>query len=207
MKLHLYLSSLLATAAAADSIMDLTDNLLFTDSLDQFIQHRNHHDFPTLDWWSDNCTSAPDNPFGFPFSPACNRHDFGYNNYRLQRRFKKDAKRRIDDRFHDDLMHQCDIGSKKWICKRLANIYTLSVRTFGGKDADRVAGGARKRAGDGSLLAHYDELVRLYEEEVRKAQASGELPPGDMNLKAGLEPMRAKMAEHDALMSLSDVLN
>src|SRR6478735_5810091 len=77
----------------------VTDQLLFSVTLPQFTARRNARDPPTLDWTSDGCTSSPDNPFGFPFVPACNRHDFGYNNYRKQSRFTVSAKARIDSNF------------------------------------------------------------------------------------------------------------
>src|SRR5690606_21183730 len=35
-----------------------------------------------FDWSTDYCSSSPDNPFGFPFSTSCARHDFGYRNYK-----------------------------------------------------------------------------------------------------------------------------
>lgn len=77
----------------------VTDQLMFSVTLPQFTARRNARDPPTLDWTSDGCTSSPDNPFGFPFIPACNRHDFGYNNYRIQKRFTVSAKARIDSNF------------------------------------------------------------------------------------------------------------
>jgi hypothetical protein len=77
----------------------VTDELLFSITLPQFTSRRNAQDPATVDWTSDGCTSSPDNPFGFPFVPACNRHDFGYHNYRAQSRFTQSAKLRIDDNF------------------------------------------------------------------------------------------------------------
>ena len=81
------------------SSQTITDQLLFTVTLPQFTSRRNARDPPNLDWSSDGCTSSPDNPFGFPFVPACNRHDFGYNNYRAQSRFTQSAKANIDNNF------------------------------------------------------------------------------------------------------------
>lgn len=106
MKLLVLALSSLALAAPKrdkrDTIEQVTDKLLFVDSLPVFIDHRNRKDPSTLDYTSDGCTSSPDNPFHFPYLPACNRHDFGYQNYRHQNRFTKDNKKRIDDNFHKE---------------------------------------------------------------------------------------------------------
>lgn len=85
-----------------DAITDTTDHLLFDISLPEFIVHRNANDPSNLDFTSDGCTKSPDNPFGFPFTPACNRHDFGYQNARHQSRFTKAFKSRIDSNFEKE---------------------------------------------------------------------------------------------------------
>lgn len=77
----------------------VTDQLLFQITLPAFETRRNARNPANLDWTSDGCTSSPDNPFGFPFVPACHRHDFGYHNYRAQARFTESNKLRIDDNF------------------------------------------------------------------------------------------------------------
>lgn len=77
----------------------LVDHYLFTLPLDNFIRRRNNRDPPNLNWSSDNCTHAPNNPLGFPFKPACQRHDFGYRNYKGEHRFTGEAKSRIDYNF------------------------------------------------------------------------------------------------------------
>ena len=80
------------------SLETITDMYLFSLPLPQFTAKRDARDPAALDWTSDNCTLSPDNPLGFPFVPACRRHDFGYRNYRRQNRFTVAAKRRIDDK-------------------------------------------------------------------------------------------------------------
>lgn len=110
MKLSFVVVSLVPAALAlpaSDSILGrrqtslsaITDQLLFSTTLPDFITRRNAKNPPTLDWSSDGCTDSPDNPFGFPFVPACNRHDFGYQNYRLQNRFTVSGKLNIDNNF------------------------------------------------------------------------------------------------------------
>lgn len=90
------------TTPKRQDINTVTDQLLFSSTLPQFEARRNAKDPPSLDWSSDGCTSSPDNPFGFPFLPACHRHDFGYQNYRIQKRFTKAAKAKIDSNFKSE---------------------------------------------------------------------------------------------------------
>lgn len=78
---------------------EIADELMFETPLDQFITHREKRDPTDLVWESDGCTHAPDNPMGFPFLPACQRHDFGYRNYRAQNRLNKAAKKKINNQF------------------------------------------------------------------------------------------------------------
>lgn len=84
------------------SLSAITDQLLFSITLPDFITRRNAKNPPNLDWTSDGCTSSPDNPFGFPFIPACYRHDFGYQNYRTQNRFTDSGKLNIDNNFKSE---------------------------------------------------------------------------------------------------------
>lgn len=112
MKFNAVLLALASTALAAPTsdasslkrqdITVVTDQLLFSVTLPQFEARRNKKDPSTLDWSSDGCTSSPDNPFGFPFLPGCHRHDFGYQNYRIQKRFTKAAKAKIDSNFKNE---------------------------------------------------------------------------------------------------------
>ena len=82
-----------------------------------------------FNWTTDYCSSSPDNPFGFPFSTSCARHDFGYRNYKRQGRWNETNRLRIDDNFKSDMYQQC--GSN-WACKRTADLYYAAVREFGG---------------------------------------------------------------------------
>jgi hypothetical protein len=91
------------------SLVTVTDQYLFSLTLPQFSAKRNARDPATLDWTSDGCTSSPDNPLGFNFVPACNRHDFGYHNYRKQNRFSESGKKRIDDNFKTEYVKPVSI--------------------------------------------------------------------------------------------------
>ncbi|KAK0702955.1 phospholipase A2 [Lasiosphaeria miniovina] len=156
-------ASLVESRQSANTI---TDQYLFSITLPAFIAKRNARDPSTLDWSSDGCTDSPDNPFGFPFVPACNRHDFGYNNYRAQSRFTKAAKAKIDTNFKSDLYYQCGTVGLQSICKALADVYYAAVKAFGGSDAT-------KREED--LVQEYEQKLAIYNQLVKEAQQKGEL--------------------------------
>ena len=82
-----------------------------------------------LDWSSDGCSNAPDNPFGFNLVKACFRHDFGYRNYKRQGRFTEASRLRIDNRFKSDMYVVC---AGRWACNRFADVYYAAVRRYGG---------------------------------------------------------------------------
>ncbi|KAK8912753.1 putative secreted protein [Metarhizium anisopliae] len=137
------------------SLISITDSIMFDIPLPEFTIRRDNELPNKVDWTSDGCTSSPNNPFNFPFLPACHRHDFGYANFRLQTRFTRTNKLKIDMQFRTEA---------------LANVYYAAVRVFGGHDQT-----PEKRMNNG-LLWEYHALVGIYEEEVRKAQAAGDLP-------------------------------
>ncbi len=85
-----------------------------------------------FDWSTDYCSSSPDNPFGFPFSMSCARHDFGYRNYKALGAFSAN-KSRLDSAFHEDLKRVCAGygGAKKSACNSTAWTYYQAVRSFG----------------------------------------------------------------------------
>ncbi|KAK9444118.1 hypothetical protein VB005_02314 [Metarhizium brunneum] len=152
------------------SLMNITDSIMFNIPLPEFTIRRDNELPNKVDWTSDGCTSSPNNPFNFPFLPACHRHDFGYANFRLQTRFTRTNKLKIDMQFRTDLYYQCEHTFAQGVCRALANVYYSAVRVFGGHD--QTPG---KRMNNG-LLWEYHALVDIYEEEVRKAQAAGDLP-------------------------------
>jgi hypothetical protein len=87
------------TLVQRQTVNQVTDQYLYSITLPAFTLRRNARDPPTLIWDSDGCSSSPDNPFGFPFTPACHRHDFGYRNYKNQNRFTDAGKLKIDNNF------------------------------------------------------------------------------------------------------------
>lgn len=58
------------------------DEYLFNMTLESFITLRDKRHPSYFFWESDGCSQSPDAPFGFPFLPACYRHDFGYDQYK-----------------------------------------------------------------------------------------------------------------------------
>jgi hypothetical protein len=88
-----------ASLAPRQTASQTTDQYLYSITLPTFTSHRNARNPATLSWTSGGCSSSPDNPFGFPFTPACHRHDFGYRNYKNQNRFTAAGKLRVDNQF------------------------------------------------------------------------------------------------------------
>ncbi|KAF2649581.1 hypothetical protein K491DRAFT_610442 [Lophiostoma macrostomum CBS 122681] len=139
-----------ANVSAVADLVVKTDTLLFDTALPAFIATRElaiaalgkcRH----LDWSSDGCSSSPDNPFHFPFLPACYRHDFGYRNYQNQLRWSEFTREKLDKNLFKDLKDICS-GVKEGV----AEIYFDAVRAFGGGD-----GSAQKEA----LRQQVDEQV------------------------------------------------
>ncbi|MEV7340952.1 phospholipase [Streptomyces sp. NPDC093544] len=85
-----------------------------------------------FDWSTDYCSSSPDNPFGFPFSTSCARHDFGYRNYKAAGTFDTN-KSRLDSAFYEDLKRVClnYSGATKTSCDGTAWTYYQAVKVFG----------------------------------------------------------------------------
>lgn len=78
-------------------------------------------------------SGTKDKPFGFDFSRACYRHDFGYANYRWEGRFTEDNRGKIDKNFKDDMFDVCNKSDifHRAICKGIAETYYGAVRACG----------------------------------------------------------------------------
>ncbi|WP_460105035.1 phospholipase [Streptomyces sp. YKOK-J1] len=85
-----------------------------------------------FDWSTDYCSSSPDNPFGFPFSMSCARHDFGYRNYKAAGTFSAN-KNRLDSALYEDLKRVClnYTGGTRTACDSTAWTYYQAVKAFG----------------------------------------------------------------------------
>lgn len=86
-----------------------------------------------LDYSTDGCSSSPDSPFGFEFTPACHRHDFGYRNYKNQGRFTPAAKSNIDLNFKRDMDNLCETvqSGMKPLCLATSKTYYEAVVLLG----------------------------------------------------------------------------
>ncbi|KAG6004018.1 hypothetical protein E4U21_001523 [Claviceps maximensis] len=155
----------------------ITDRLLFRVSLSEFEYLRGRRNPPNLDWSSDGCNGGPNNPFGYPFKPACHRHDFGFQNYKAQNRLTKLSRKNIDKQFRRDLYYQCESVQARRVCYRLADVYYHFGRWFGGKKRDEAGAETEKVEGEPS----YEEAVAAYEKAVSEAQAEGLLPVAEHN--------------------------
>jgi hypothetical protein len=98
-----------------------------------------------LDWTTDYCTAAPDQPLGFDFRMPCVRHDFGYGNYDAVGLLPAN-KDRIDSAFYYDLKVKCASYSAivRPACYSLAWTYYEAVHYLGTvtvskADIDRAA--------------------------------------------------------------------
>ncbi|WP_245780123.1 phospholipase [Actinopolyspora lacussalsi] len=110
-----------------------TDHYLFEVTLGEFGQIRAERPYPDqLDWSSDSCSYSPDAPLGYDFTPSCQRHDFGYRNYKLQNRFTEQNRAIIDDNFRADMYSSCAGDA---LCERAADVYYYAVRQFGASSA------------------------------------------------------------------------
>ncbi|MFG2267340.1 phospholipase [Streptomyces sp. NPDC048720] len=85
-----------------------------------------------FDWSTDYCSTSQDNPFGFPFSMSCARHDFGYRNYKATGTFSAN-KARLDSALYEDLKRVClnYTGGTKTACDSTAWTYYQAVKAFG----------------------------------------------------------------------------
>jgi hypothetical protein len=126
-------------AARADSWrrrLALVDRYTGGD-LGAFLRYRGSEDRdPRLDWSTDYC-SAPilgSRGFGYDFSDACVRHDFGYRNYRRLGLFRR-TRGTVDRVFLRDMRAHCAMRSPlmRLHCHQRALQYYAGVRTFGGR--------------------------------------------------------------------------
>ncbi|MCJ1264535.1 hypothetical protein MMC22_004407 [Lobaria immixta] len=131
-------SNLLRRACDA-ACVTTTDNLLLHTPMATFQADRAAESPAWLIWTSDGCSESPDKPQGFNFLPSCQRHDFGYRNYKEEGRFTEPNRKIIDDNLKADLYDVCKeykgLSSFKGVeCRRIADLYHLAVREFGNSD-------------------------------------------------------------------------
>lgn len=110
-----------------------TDKWLFYTPISTFLSAMKAKNPPYLFWPSPSanaCTMASDHPWNFDFKQSCQRHDFGYKNYRDQKRFCEAGRKRIDAQFDRDLRSYC--ASRTWwkrpLCYSTAAAYVAGVK-------------------------------------------------------------------------------
>lgn len=111
----------------ADPLITQTDQILYTYSMSQFKTAVRTRTPPELDWDSmDGCTGAPD----WGFEDSCNRHDFGFANYRHQNRLCVAGRKSLDWQLRRDMLDYCDAkysrwwkSAQRWGCKLGAGTY------------------------------------------------------------------------------------
>ncbi|MGA4875560.1 phospholipase [Streptomyces lydicamycinicus] len=107
---------------------------LFGNTMSTFQKYRNAKTWGNvLDYSSDGCSWAPNKPSGFNFLPACQRHDFGYRNFKKQHMFNKRNKKIIDNKLAHDMYSVCNKygAAKRNTCKSIAGQYYVAVRGAG----------------------------------------------------------------------------
>ena len=92
--------------------------------------------YPTLDWTSDGCSAPIVGSEGrsFNFRAACNRHDFGYRNFKALAIFDTSTRRLIDEQLRRDMIAYCSSQRRtfKVRCIAWSEIFYKMVRAAGG---------------------------------------------------------------------------
>jgi hypothetical protein len=94
------------------------------------------HQYPTLDWTTDGCSAPIVGSEGrsFNFRTACDRHDFGYRNFKALGLFDTSTRTLIDEQLHRDMNTSCDSQRRtlKVRCIAWSEIFYTMVRAAGG---------------------------------------------------------------------------
>ena len=124
-------NSVLSTVEAVRHIEFDLDIATFTRQ--RFLLRRQ---YPTLDWTSDGCSAPIVGSQGrsFNFRSACNRHDFGYRNFKNLGLFDTSTRTLIDEQLHRDMNTFCDSQRRtfKVRCIAWSEIFYTMVRAAGG---------------------------------------------------------------------------
>ena len=92
--------------------------------------------YPTLDWTTDGCSAPIVGSEGrsFNFRTACDRHDFGYRNFKNLGLFDTSTRTLIDEQLHRDMNKACDSQRRtfKVRCIAWSEVFYTMVRAAGG---------------------------------------------------------------------------
>lgn len=105
-----------------------------TGDLDEFLDYKDSGEQDgRLDFTDDGCSNVPDSGPYFDFKDACERHDFGYRNYKELGLFDEE-KDSVDDQFLQDMKDHCATRGllAKGPCYAQAEAYHQGVEELGG---------------------------------------------------------------------------
>ena len=92
--------------------------------------------YPALDWSNDGCSAPIVGSEGrsFNFRTACNRHDFGYRNFKALGLFDTSTRTLVDEQLHRDMNTYCSSQRRsfKVRCIAWSEIFYTMVRAAGG---------------------------------------------------------------------------
>ena len=127
------LESSLAALTKLEAKAQVTDFLIFSTGMSTFLTAKKNK-YPSSLIWTDNaCSKSLDKPLGYNFLHACQRHDFGYRNYKSQERFTDTNRKKVDDNFARDMQVECNRYGivKKKACEEIAEKYYIAARLLG----------------------------------------------------------------------------
>ncbi|KAG8809783.1 hypothetical protein FRC17_003256, partial [Serendipita sp. 399] len=119
-------------------IVAKTDEILYKYTIDQFLTAKAQRNPPELVWDKIDGCSGLLTPNGVPslynFRPSCERHDFGFANYRKQNRLCRGSRNALDQQFKKDMNDHCSKRFGRWYeyfqrraCRAAAEAYYLGV--------------------------------------------------------------------------------
>ena len=120
------------------SIIDAVRHIEFDLDITSFARQRFslRRQYPTLDWTTDGCSAPIVGSEGrsFNFRTACDRHDFGYRNFKALGLFNTSIRTLIDEQFHRDMNRACDSQRRtlKVRCIAWSEVFYTMVRAAGG---------------------------------------------------------------------------
>jgi hypothetical protein len=120
------------------SNVDAVRHIQFDLSIAVFTRQRFslRRQYPTLNWTSDGCSAPIVGSEGrsFNFRAACDRHDFGYRNFKALGLFDTTTRILIDEQLHRDMNRACDSQRRtfKVRCIAWSEIFYTMVRAAGG---------------------------------------------------------------------------
>ena len=120
------------------SIIDAVRHIEFDLDITSFARQRFslRRQYPTLDWTTDGCSAPIVGSEGrsFNFRTACDRHDFGYRNFKNLGLFDTSTRTLIDEQLHRDMNRSCDSQRRtfKVRCIAWSEVFYTMVRADGG---------------------------------------------------------------------------